>query len=257
VKGFSEADVSVSIATDKSGNKASLAKSHVHLERNLLVYDLSFRLPVADGLGGAAPNRAASNIYDQNYRLCRTLPQTDENAKKGDQCFKFSLYRPFFQLNPHGADLKPFVFLESERVAIFAVVDPEVAEQVGILNFSWLNSDKNFQTVVSIEEPGEALKQQIERFEVWYRDAHENRSFSGVKILLAQMSPERARVFAARFQDFQIVVTGADKEQSTVTSGSHQISTRTQTGGYCQLNFWKRPNHQLRKNKPPLMIGPD
>jgi hypothetical protein len=104
------------------------------------------------------------------------------------------------------------------------VVDPTIGEHVGVLNFSWLNIrnnphvNKDVQTIVSAEDPVKALNQQLEYFKRWYKSTHEGQPFAGVKVLLAQMSPERARVLAARLPEFQIVVAGADNLQTTTHS---------------------------------------
>src|SRR6185503_16394461 len=42
-----------------------------------------------------------------------------------------------------------------------------------------------------------------------------NPNFDGIKVLLAQMSPEHARRLGAHFPEFQIVISEADGEQST------------------------------------------
>jgi hypothetical protein len=94
------------------------------------------------------------------------------------------------------------------------VVDPIISEEVGILNFSWLDEDTKLKTVVSAEDPAEALKEQLKYFDAWYEKKGWGK-FSGLKVLLAQMSPQRARVLAAHFRDFQVVITAADEDQGT------------------------------------------
>ena len=169
----------------------------------------------------------------KRYGLClREQPQT--GGEKGDvekQCTVFSVQSPFF-LYPHrvpssgdakaGPDPDPFVFLPNaspaHETAIFGVVDPHLSEQVGVLNFSWRNIDEKLKSAVVVEDPAEALTQQLAYFEQWYKERHGaggGQPFSGLKILLAQMSPQRARLLATRFPEFQVVVAGADQGQAT------------------------------------------
>src|SRR6185369_1590739 len=104
---------------------------------------------------------------------------------------------------------------QANDVAIFGVVDPQLGENIGVLNFAWKNDKDEYKSVVSVEDPAQALREQVEYFENWYKATHNNAEFKGLKILLAQMNPQRARVLAARIGRFQIVVAGADQEQAT------------------------------------------
>lgn len=169
----------------------------------------------------------------QNYGLClRGQPHTGtENDGKGDvekQCTVFSVHTPFLSYpnkvptsSDKYIDPDPFVFIPNARaeqeVAIFGVVDPHLGEQVGVLNFSWRNVDEKLKSLVGIEEPVEALKQQLAYFEQWYKEQNKARGrekFTGLKILLAQMSPQRARLLAAQLKEFPVVVAGADQDQA-------------------------------------------
>lgn len=164
----------------------------------------------------------------RNYGLCQrdeaaTSPRAEEIET---HCMPFVVHRPFFNfprpLPVSGTKYKdpdPFVVLRNKDtpnrdVAIFGVVDPIISEEVGILNFSWLDEDTKLKTVVSAEDPAEALKEQLKYFDAWYEKKGRGK-FSGLKVLLAQMSPQRARVLAAHFRDFQVVITAADEDQGT------------------------------------------
>lgn len=173
----------------------------------------------------------------KNYGLCLMNAEPQGNAKNREtHCIRFSVHQPFFHYpysrptvvtkvkdkSHYYTDPDPFVFLQANKTrpddtVIFGIVDPHIAEQVGILNFSWLNSDKNLKTVVSAEDPAQALREQLEYFEAWYKENYKPKGekFPGLKILLIEASPERARVFATRFPDFQVIVTAADDEQGT------------------------------------------
>jgi hypothetical protein len=134
-------------------------------------------------------------------------------AEKEVSCIRFRTHQPFFHFNDstpgNDHDPKRYVFLAPKNAVIFGVVDPTLGEQVGVLNFSWKNESEESSTVVSAEDPVEALQTQLD----FFNRTHPN--FDGVKILLAQMGPERARALGAHFPEFQIVVTAADGERST------------------------------------------
>jgi hypothetical protein len=145
----------------------------------------------------------------KNYALCDT-------GKSKTNCLRFSVYTPFFYF-PHRlpqestdsyTDPDPYVIID-DRAAVFGVVDPELSSQVGILNFGWQNDAENLTSRVSAEDPADALRQQLEYFERQHHD------FKGLKILLAQISPQHAKKLAAKFPEFQIVVSEADLEQGT------------------------------------------
>jgi len=169
----------------------------------------------------------------KNYGLClQGQPQTGtENDGKGDvekQCTVFSVHAPFLSypnkvptIGDKYTDPDPFVFIPNDHteqeVAIFGVVEPHLGEQVGVLNFSWSNKDEKLKSLVGVEDPVEALSQQLTYFKQWYKEQYEARGrkeFTGLKILLAQMSPQRARLLAAQLKEFQVVVAGADQDQA-------------------------------------------
>jgi hypothetical protein len=161
----------------------------------------------------------------RNYGLCQTNSKSATNGVESG-CQIFSVHRPFLSF-PRGVvaatgtnytDPDPFVVVPNadpkREVAIFGVVDPKITQQIGVLNYSWLNDDQTLKSGLSAEDPAEALKQQLEYFEAWYKDTH-GREFDGLKVLLAQMSPQQAKVLAARFNKFQMVVAEADEQQAT------------------------------------------
>jgi hypothetical protein len=192
--------------------------------------ELEFRFP--EPQKHQAGQQLFSLSMGKNYGLCHipagaTAPPTREQT----YCLRFSVYAPFFLYHPDGKvgtaedyvspGLFSLVPANSQRqydVAIFGVVDTNLGEYVGTLNFAWLNDDDHYKTVVQVEDPAEALHQQLDYFEHTYELEHDQ-PFPGVKILLAQMSPQRARALAARVPEFHIVVTAADQEQSTGDPG--------------------------------------
>lgn len=177
----------------------------------------------------------------KNYGLCQRDQNQSTNDKEVEKgCLSFSIFRPFFNF-PHEIPLigtkyndpDPFVVIRdkadhSRDVAIFGVVDPNIAAEVGLLNFSWSNEDGKLKTVVSAEDPAEALQEEVVYFKEWYKRNGWG-DFKGLKVLLAQMSPQLARVLVARLPslEFQVVVTAADQEQGTSET---RLSTEWKSG---------------------------
>src|SRR5205085_1248320 len=96
----------------------------------------------------------------------------------------------------------------------FGVVDPNLSEQVGVLNFSWLNQNAKLKSVVSAEDPAEALREQLDYFDAWYaqqpsQSPNQRRAddqiphFAGLKVLLAQTNPEWVEEAEARADNSQ------------------------------------------------------
>ena len=149
--------------------------------------------------------------FGKNFGLC-TKNEKDENA-----CIRFSTHTPFFYFphqvpDDHDGYTDPEPYTIQNNVAIFGVVDQTLGEQVGALNFGWrYASDAKLTTRLSAEDPVDALQQQLDYFERQHRD----KPFTGLKVLLAQTTPQHARELAAKFPQFQIVVSAADQEQAT------------------------------------------
>lgn len=169
-----------------------------------------------------------------NYLFCAEGPVHDLKLtdKKGGHhfCMHFSVYEPLFQYPsklPSACDPavktcerpKPFVLLETktglaEDVAIFGVIDPHLPDYVGLLNLSWNNTQDRFNTKAAVKEPAEALRELDEYFELDYFRTHGKR-FKGIKVLLAQMSPEAAEILSSRLGTYQVVVSESDPERAT------------------------------------------
>ena len=204
-----------------------------------VTYTLAITVPAHPG-GGGKDGHFSTLTPSTNYALCFVnASEKDINPPKKMTCQRFSVHQPFFYF-PHPlpetgtdgyTDPDPFVLIEkriekekdgttdkviqANDVAIFGVVDPQLGENIGVLNFAWKNDNDEYKSVVSVEDPAQALREQVEYFENWYKSTHNQNGFKGLKILLAQMNPQRARVLAARLGGFQIVVAGADQEQAT------------------------------------------
>src|SRR4029077_189839 len=102
----------------------------------------------------------------------------------------------------------------AEDVALFGVIDPHLPDYVGLLNLSWNNTQDRFNTKASVKEPAEALRELDEYFELDYFRTHGKR-FKGIKVLLAQMSPEAAQILSSRLGTYQVVVSESDSERAT------------------------------------------
>lgn len=186
----------------------------------------------------------ATLLAGANYGLCLKSDKLFSVSAKADEdfyCARFSVYTPFFQYpstppptykDSQGKEMarykvpEPYTLVPSnghpeKDVAIFGVVDPKMGQEVGMLNFTWSNSnnnsdDKKFKTETVVEDPGEALKEIVGYFERRYSDKHQNREFEGVKILLAQMTPGESQKLAVRVGGFDVVVSDADSQLSAV-----------------------------------------
>ncbi len=151
----------------------------------------------------------------KNHFLCAT--SSAANTKPG--CLRFAANTPFFYF-PHNVpqsgnngynDPEPFVV--NGNTAIFGVVDPALNDQIGVLNAGWRNVQPELTSRLNIEDPAEALREQLDYFDHYQHVT--GSSFNGLKILLVQATPQRAQALGAKFPDFQIVVTAADQQQGT------------------------------------------
>lgn len=170
-----------------------------------VVADLGFKLHGADSFVLEA---------NKNYGLVlQTDPSKQTCVDPALPCIRFRTRFPFFHFKDSAMgdnpDPKRYVYLPDKNVVVFGVVDQGLGEQVGVLNFSWRNQNPDDTTTVSVEDPVEALQTQLDFFNRTYP------TFNGIKVLLAQMSPEHARRLGAYFPEFQIVISEADGEQST------------------------------------------
>ena len=173
----------------------------------ILLYVYLKKIPVG--------NHPPTLEFAKNFGVCTEVKDPKDETKLKTACMRFSSYTPFFYFphiapnqDPGSYDPEPYVI--KNDVAIFGIVDPALNEQVGILNLGFTHyDDPNLTARVSAEDAAEGLQQQLDYFETEHGD------FSGVKVLLAQMPPARARKLVALFPEFQIVVSAADQEQAT------------------------------------------
>jgi hypothetical protein len=178
-----------------------------------------------------------------NYGLClrgTNLPAPTPTPRTNPDlyCIRFSVFVPLLQFHvgrpPAGItpapDPEPYALVRANaaagrtmEAAIFGVIDPGIAEYVGALNLDWWNTDpqhqahprdkedSRYKTLTAIKDPAEALREAVDHFAYNY-ELKSGKPFTGVRILLAEMSPPVAEVLAKRVGGFQVVVSAADPE---------------------------------------------
>ncbi len=99
------------------------------------------------------------------------------------------------------------------EVAIFGVVDPQLKEHVGELNFAWWNGEhdgKKYSTEIAVLDPADVLSGLLKKLKA------DHPQFHGVKILLAQMSPAKAEQLASKLNGkFNVIVSEPQVERIT------------------------------------------
>jgi hypothetical protein len=213
---------------DYDGCRTPLGEPQVRLKRDVLEYFYPFPESSTHSFATLTPG--------QNYGLCvrgDTLEPVSHDLEKNFYCSRFSVYTPFFQF-PFGntaedcakrstkcayQDPNPYELIEAkdhpgldQDVAIFGVVDPKMGENIGMLNSTWSNSQPSkYKTQTVAKDPAQAVTELLGYFEGRY-DKERHRRFNGVRVLLAQMSPQEAQVLAARVGRFDVVISDANPE---------------------------------------------
>jgi 5'-nucleotidase, C-terminal domain len=179
-----------------------------------------------------------------NYGVCFTGPGVTSNGLP--YCVRFATDAPFFQFpnairiertdkpeQPY-SDPRPFVVKEAgdRSVAVFGVVDPKLREHVGELNAMWANADRrNLRTEIALVDPVRALRQLLEDFDYRYAEQHcgalndanaydecvgREGTFTGVKVLMAQMRSSEARELGAKMEGvFHVLISQPEIERAT------------------------------------------
>jgi hypothetical protein len=206
------------------------------------------------------------------YKLCFWIEGTDPKTNP-PQCSRFSVATPFFQypepaavleklplevkqLLPSYKNPSPYLIKKvcdddgsghdtnCKKVAIFGVVDPDLVQQVGEINSSWLVTkepdhrlwddtadpfDREHKVGIKVADAAKSLKQLLDYFtDCIDKKINSSRDFCyddtnidghpALKVLLAQMSPEKANHLAAQLKNeyhFDVVITDHDPEQFT------------------------------------------
>jgi hypothetical protein len=164
------------------------------------------------------------------YTLVLRIP--GEEGEKAYADYFFAAH-PFFTypnpisapgVNPPSQDNSsispaPYVLKAAEdpenEMAIFGIVDQELKNSIGSLNYSWINEHKGFMTEVDIIDPMLSLRQILQYFDADYQARH-GRPFRGKKILLAQMRYHRAQEVTSVFPGvFSVLIAETDNEHSS------------------------------------------
>ncbi|MBZ5533507.1 MAG: 5'-nucleotidase C-terminal domain-containing protein [Acidobacteriia bacterium] len=225
---------------------------------------------------------SATLLAGERYRLCFS----HSGAGNPPFCVRFSTYLPLFQsslgaqcpaANPgclernpmalcRGAavcghpqhDPEPYALIagnppvpDSNDVVVFGVVDPHLSDTVGLLNLAWRNDSSDYKTQVAFKDPAEALQQLSAYFDRRYSEEH-GQAFKGVRVLLAQMSPQQAQVLARRSSNVTVVVSAADSEIATLARAETNWSTPMGTS----RRIDPPPPSPLDKSTPQFLAVP-
>ena len=124
---------------------------------------------------------------------------------------EFRFRQPFFHFgnasdpNPH-----PYVRIKNQALVVFGILDPALLPQIGEMNYSWVNQDKDLDTQLEITDPREALMQLLQTCDA-DPDCRGAR-----RILLAQMLPEDVRRLADRLHgQFDAIISASEEAHAT------------------------------------------
>lgn len=221
-----------------------------------------------------------------SYAVCLE-PAAQAPAGKAparDYCARFTVDHPFFH-HPWDNDGKEYTDPEPylwkcldgsgqpgdgrtgtcgaghTEVAVFGVVDPELKEHVGQLNYGWLNDDdrETYKTEIEVLDPYAAIQQLEQLFE------REHPGYTGLKVLLAQMSLPRAQQLASKLRGrFHVVIAEAQAEHATANVTVSVPGTSLRPFVAVPMPFYnpveKKPAFSLRTLKvtrTPLAGGRD
>ena len=202
-----------------------------------------------------------------NYLLCATnVDRKSSLSDKRPYCQHLSVYDPFFNYPfrvpapgqpldrtandmdhpaqgqaylPEFKNPRPYVVKEvagdnpqeKTLVAIFGVVDQDLNEHIGKLNYAWLNTEvnssdlleehKSSSTEAKVIDPIVALRQQLEYFQEAEKPLFDTTDpphprFRGIKVLLAQMPAYKARRLAVALPgEFNLIIAQAEFEEAS------------------------------------------
>ncbi len=167
----------------------------------------------------AKPPRPSSNFIagyyaldpGDNHALC---VEYREHGQQQTHCQLFSVHYPFFQYRPHTDGTTPAPYFLSQKnadgkgVAIFGVIDPNLASYVGQLNGVWMNKNRRYDSEITITDPLEALRQVLSLC------ASDEHCRGRRKILLAQMPYFKATALTTKISGFDVVISQPDSEHA-------------------------------------------
>ena len=163
------------------------------------------------------------------YRFFATDGKTKRSSYRD-----FTVQWPYLQAFERNTALwdEPYLLktVDGETAAVFGVVDAGLKEHVGLLNYSWTNSDPNLDTQLLVADPVSGLDQALQYClaQMKCRNAR--------KILLAQMPFEQAQLLAGTFrlartspkvrsQVFELVLAQTDDRHAAVSQTRSQDET--------------------------------
>jgi hypothetical protein len=207
---------------------------------------------------------------NQNYAACMHLVRGKFDGNLSEYyCQPFYVAQPFFTYGrgPGQRDDDPFILkdLESEKVAIFGLLDPDLQGRIGRLNYGWYNQNTKYETTAQISGLQDALKQAIARCE--QVDACRTATR---KILLAQMPAAKTSQFLAGFSEAVFDLAVAETDSANQTPGGTIVeelpdsSTNPRfvvvpgeiySGG--KLSYQIRKATVGERKLPPVSLGPD
>ena len=169
---------------------------------------------------------------DTNYGIC--IEMLEDGMR---YCKPLSVAKPFFQ-NADGGQvpyLPPYRLIDrrGKKVAVFGVVDPDIQNRIGRLNYGWYNDNKQYETTVRVSDPGKALQQAVTYFCKTYEAIDEKKKDETKKdcrdvrkVLLAQMPAFKARQMLGSLNSavFDLVVAQTDPSNKTGNYSATKIS---------------------------------
>lgn len=120
---------------------------------------------------------------------------------------------------------------DGQTIVIFGVVQQNLGESVGRLNYTWLGTagkgslfDDNYESTVDVSVPAQALKQVVE-----YYEEVTNKDTKAVRLLLAQMplNDVYQMLPLVKGAKFDVIIAQADQSRA---SASRRTVTRLDTG---------------------------
>ncbi len=126
-------------------------------------------------------------------------------SSKDTMCRQFEVAQPFFN--------EPYTLSDAgdSAAVLFGVVDPQLLDGVGELNYSWRNKNKQYSTLAATSDPVDALRQALDLCDA---DAG---CGARQKIVLAQMPPGKVEQLARHLRNrVQVIVGAADRERASV-----------------------------------------
>jgi len=166
-------------------------------------------------------------IQDTNYGFCITFAVPLDRSRPRS-CQPFTVHAPFFSYGHYagpalwGPLAPPYELpwatatVNRQNVTVFGIVDPDLLQGVGNLNYSFWNGQERWDTTVEVIEPESALWQALQKCQ------QDQVCQLSRKVLMAQMPPARAQQLVTHLAEklklasiFDAVIAQADLERAT------------------------------------------